>query len=181
VSLKIAGAAGEATLKEEVYSPRLDALEKGPTTTAELLADEGIAAVGRPSLVQALTVLVSMNHLQPALDAVGERDRAVSVDRFNDAVMRNARSNGQLQHLASPVTGSGVGVERIPQLFLAARREGHQDPPAFAWEKLSRAGHRVTRDGKPLETPEENIAELRELFQRFSNRQLLILQSAGIA
>jgi hypothetical protein len=79
------------------------------------------------------------------------------------------------------VTGSGINVERIPQLFLLARRMGDPDPVAFAWRQLDRVGHKVARDGKALETEAENLAELRELHLRFERRQLPLLQSIGVA
>jgi hypothetical protein len=181
ISLRIKGVLGEATLKEEVYAPILDALAEGPRTIRDLAADPRMASLSRPILQQALTVLVGVGHVQPALDAAGQSDRAVSVRRFNAAVMNKARATRDLVYLASPVTGSGVEIARIPQLFLLAAQEGHDDPPAFAWEQLSLAGHKVARDGKPLDTPEENLAELRELFDQFNRRRLPLLRSLGIA
>ncbi len=181
ISLRIKGVLGEATLKEEVYAPILDALADGPRTTRELAADPRMAALSRPILQQALTVLVGINHVQPALDAAGEAGRAVSVRKFNTAVMDKARSTRDLVYLASPVTGAGVEISRISQLFLLAGQEGHDDPPAFAWEQLSRIGHKVARDGKPLDTADENLAELRELFDQFNRRRLPLLRSLGIA
>ncbi len=180
IPMKIAGKVGEVKLKEEIYAPILDVLAEGPRTTRELAEDARTASLGRSVLQQALGILVGANHVQPVLDRAGEADRLPSVRAFNSAVLEKSRSHRHLLYLASAVTGSGLNVERIPQLFLLALREGHEDPPAFVRLVLEEAGHKVARDGKPLDGPAEELAELRELFKRFENRQLPLLRTLGI-
>ncbi len=57
-----------------------------------------------------------------------ENKRAKNTKAFNKAVIQRARDNGDLQSLASPVTGGGLTVARFPQLFLLAISEGQKQP-----------------------------------------------------
>ncbi len=68
-----------------------------------------------------------------------------------------------LSLLSSPVTGGAITVPRLHQLFLLSIVEGNSRPEEWArdvWTLLSGQGQKVLKDGKPLETPEENLADL---------------------
>jgi predicted O-methyltransferase YrrM len=181
VPLKIMGALGEASLQAEVYVPILDALSEEPRTTRQLLADPKVEAVGSGRVLQALIALVGSSHLQPALDEAGDTERRAHTRAFNLAVLRTARVSDDLRFLASPISGGMVPVDRVTRLFLLALEEGQADVPAFVWGVLNSVGARVAKDNKKLETPEENLAELRVLFETFNSRQLSVFRSVGIA
>jgi hypothetical protein len=158
----------------------LDALAAGPRTLRQLVAEKPIADLGWARLTQALTVLVGSGHLQPALNAKGEDERMRQTKSFNMAVMDRAKASADLQALASSVTGGGVIVDRFQQLFLLARQAKHADPAVFAWEALTAIGQRLVKDGRPLETVEENLADLRERHATFTEKQSPVLQQLGI-
>ena len=85
---------------------------------------------------------------------------------------------------ASPVVGAGVPVSRIHQLFLLALQHGKKseaEQAAFAWGLLSGEGQRVVKNGKALETPEENLAELANTARQFTATQLSVLRALKIA
>jgi predicted O-methyltransferase YrrM len=180
VPLKIMGALGEASLQEEVYAPILDALAGGPRTTRQLLADPKVEAVGSGRVLQALIALVGSSHLQPALDEAGDAERRAGTKAFNLAVLRTARASDDLRFLASPVSGGMVPIDRVTRLFLLALEEVQADAPAFVWNVLNSFGARVAKDNRKLETPEENLAELRVLFETFNNQKLPVFRSVGI-
>lgn len=189
VPLKVAGALGEATLQEDVYAPVLDAfarpVEAGRSAAIslrQLLTDNPkLAELGWARIQQAILVLVGAGHLQPCpADARGEGKRRESTKRFNLAVMEKARHSADLQFLASPVTGGGLAVDRFQQLFLLALAQGDKDPAAFVWRILDAQGQRIVKDGKPLENPDDNIAELKDRHTAFEKR-LPTLKSLGIA
>lgn len=181
VPTTVTGARGEATLQAEVYGPLLDALAGGAKTVAQIVEDKAVAQLGWPRLIQALTVLVGSGHLQPALPAKDESKRRERTRAFNAAVWNRARSSSDLSFLASPVTGGGVPIDRFGQLFLAARAEKHPDPVAFVWDVLNSQGQRLLKDGKPLENPDDNIAELRSRSKEFEEKRVPVLQQLGIA
>jgi SAM-dependent methyltransferase len=179
VPLKATFARGEVALQEATYVPVLDALAKGPATLGQLLATDAVREVGLPRLVQAVTVLTATGHAAPCLPVDGEDERAVRVRAFNDAVIDRARFSDQLAALASPVTGGGVAVGRIEQLFLAAMRKG-QNPAQAVWDVLAAQGQRLVNDGKPIEDAEANLAELRARAETFRTKMVPVLKQLGI-
>jgi hypothetical protein len=103
---------------------------------------------------------------------------------LNAFLLDKARSAGDNVHLASPLTGGGVFVPRLEQLFLLARSKGEtnaQDWAAFCWQLLAAQGHRVLKDGKPLEKAQENIRELTRQAREFADQRLPILKALRVA
>jgi len=82
------------------------------------------------------------------------------------------------------VTGGGIGANRMEQLFLLALRDGKGEPSdwaKFGWAILSGQGQRVIKDGKALETPEQNLQHLSAQAAEFARKRLPILKALGIA
>jgi ubiquinone/menaquinone biosynthesis C-methylase UbiE len=184
VSMKIRGGIGEADLHADVYNPVFDSLAAGPVTLRQMLANPAIAALGWARAIEALVILMGSGQLQPCLPAKGDARRAKHTKAFNQAVMRRARDGAELQQLASPVTGGGVAVPRFSQLFLMAMEQGRKTPEEwadFVWQVLVQQGQMIMKDGKPLATPEDNIAELREQAATFQEKQLPVLRQLQIA
>ncbi|SOD98793.1 methyltransferase regulatory domain-containing protein [Caenispirillum bisanense] len=173
---------GTSDLKAEVYAPLFDRLEKGPATIGEIAAgDPALAALPLAAMLQAVLVGVSQGWIAPCLDASGDGARRTSARRFNGAVLNRARTSADLTVLVSPVLGSGVPVDRITQLFLLARQEKQGDIAAFAWQILASQGQRLIREGATLESPEDNLAELRARAQTFTDGFLPVYEKLGLA
>jgi SAM-dependent methyltransferase len=177
---KVTGGLGEAAMQAEVYGPFLDALASGPKTLKTMQAIPAIAELGWARSIQALLVLVGSGHVQPCLDDKNDGKRRESTRRFNRAVMENARHSTDIQALASPVTGGGIGVDRFEQLFLLARLNKQADVPAFVWQILSTLGQRLLRDGVAIETPEQNLEELRTRHATFLEKRLPVFEQLGL-
>ncbi len=181
VPMKVTGGIGEAALQAEIYEPFLDALAGGPKTLREMRGHKEVGGLDWARVTQVLTVLVGAGHVQPCLGEKGESRRRDSTRRFNRALMEKARHSADLLALASPVTGGGIGVDRMEQLFLLARQHKAADAPAFAWQAISAVGQRLTREGTALVTPEENLAELATRHATFVEKRLGVLEKLGIA
>ncbi len=181
IPLKVQALLGEVNLQAGVYGPLLDKLAAGPSTIREMASDKTIADLGWARLRQALTLLVGADRVQPCLPAQDEAKRAQRTKAFNAAVMRRADWSSDLQHLASPVTGGGVMVDRSEQMFLAGLGQKGVDPAERVWAVLSAQGQKVVKDGKALETAEENLTELRTRFAAFTEKRLPLLKQLGIA
>ena len=185
VSLKVEGFLVEATMQEAVYGPILDALgDHRPKTLGQLEAtvkDKGIAFA---QVRQAVMVLTGAGALQAVQDeAIGIKAKQ-QTDRLNAHLCDRARGSGDISYLASPVTGGGVRVDRFRQLFLLARSQGKQQPAEwaqFVWQGLTAQGQKIVKEGKPLDSAGENLAELTAQAQIFAEKQLLILKALGIA
>jgi SAM-dependent methyltransferase len=180
VSRKITGFAGEVELQAETYDVILGILDRGPCTVQELVSDPAVAALGGPRVQQAITVLIGVNALAPALPAAQENVRAKRTDALNAVFLERARFSADHSFLASPVIGAGFAVDRINQLFLLARRQ-KKDPVPFVWDILSSQGHRLIKDGKTLETEADNLAELADRFAAFDEKVSPVLRRLKIA
>ncbi|MFA5703249.1 MAG: methyltransferase, partial [Advenella sp.] len=104
--------------------------------------------------------------------------------RLNNYLMTKARGSNDLNYLASPVTGGGIGVSRFQQLFLLALQNNHKQPheqARFVWDLLAMQGQRLIKDGKTLETVDANIAELKIQASEFMTKRLAILKALKIA
>ena len=103
---------------------------------------------------------------------------------LNLNLQERARVRSEIGHLASPVTGGGIAVGRTQQLFLLARSRGSAQPAEwseFVWQLLAKQGQRMVKEGKKLETPEENLAELTVQANAFAEERLPILKALEIA
>ncbi|MBI1207187.1 MAG: methyltransferase domain-containing protein [Azospirillum sp.] len=181
VPRSVTGLLGTAPLQAAIYDPVIAAMADGARSFAELLAVTAPKGVGHGPLWQALNILVGMGSATPCLAIEGEAARRRSTEAFNLAILNRARGSSDIQVLASPVTGSGLTVERIHQLFLLAAKQGRSDPALFAWEILGGQNQRLVKDGKTLMSAEENLAELAVRQARFAERTLPILVQLGIA
>jgi len=75
-------------------------------------------------------------------------------------------------------------VPRRGQLFLLARQQGHHEPQTwarFVWAIIAPQGQRLIKDGKALESAQENLAELTAQAHAFALKRLPILKAIGIA
>ncbi|WP_162141968.1 class I SAM-dependent methyltransferase [Aureimonas ureilytica] len=184
VTLTVRGTLGEANLAPDVYNPILDSLAAGPKTLRQMASEPAIDKLGWNRVTQALTILVGANHLQPCLPLKDEGKRRTSTRAFNRAVMERARDSADLGFLASPVTGSGIPVDRFSQLFLLSAEIGAKradDWVEFALGVLLAQGQRIVKDGAPLSTPEENRAELLLRARTFETKALPVLRSLQVA
>ncbi len=74
-------------------------------------------------------------------------------------------------------------VNRLQQLFLLAislRKKTLDDWAAYTWNIVAGQGQRLLKDGKPIESLEDNLAELKQQATSFATNQLPILQALGV-
>lgn len=163
IKMKATGALGEADLQEQVYRPFIEALADYQPKTLGELEQLFAGQLTLSQLVQAAIVLTGNGVLQPAQSAETIAKMRDTTARLNAALIEKARDNGEMSYLVSPVTGGGITVSRFELLFLRAYRQGHTSPEAWAnevWEILKSLGQRLLKDGKPLQTDAENLADL---------------------
>lgn len=164
-TLKVNGPIGEATLAEETYRPLLDLLSDNKVRSiGEILRKLQSKKLNAASLLQALVVLMGDNQVAPARTSPPARVKR-QCDRVNRFIKNRSRDVDEIQFLASPVTGGGIPVSRVHQLFMLALGENCSTDEAlaqYAWKHLSERNQRLVQDGKTLETGEENLAELKK-------------------
>ena len=184
VAFTVAGSLGQSELNRDFYNPILDILgDHQPKTVGEIETAMANSGLQLSSLYEAVVILTGKGDVvltQP--DAVQESAK-VRADKLNAHLLDRARGGGELAYLATPVIGGGVAVPRFYQLFLLARRQGRTTPDElaqFAWDFLGPQGQRLVKEGKPLETPEENLAELSTQARDFAGKPLPVLQALRI-
>ena len=184
VSLKVTGALGEATMSDTIYNPILDILaDHKPKTISQLeqaVVEKGII-LGQ--VTQAIIVLSGAGHIGTVQEdaAIGKSKKYT--DKLNSFLLNKARSSGDISHLASPVIAGGVTVTRFQQLFLLALSHGKKKPEEqaeVACQILAAQSQKILKDGKTLETPEENLAELIAQAKLFTEKQLPILKALQV-
>lgn len=185
VSLKTKGPLGEATMQEQVYGPILDRFaEHVPVTLGELEERLGPQNIPFQTLVQASLVLANNGSLQ-AVQAKGVSAAAApAAARLNEFLIDKARGSGDLGFLGSPVSGGGIAVSRVEQLFLLARSQGRRQPSEwadFCWQLLAPQGLRLLKEGKVIDDPAGNLAELARQATDFERKKLGILKALSVA
>lgn len=184
VPLKVKGVLGEANLVQAVYEPIIAELgDHRPRSLGDLETRLAARGVNLGQILEAALVLIGQGHAEVAQDAQSAGKAKTRAQALNLRLLDMARGSADVPYLASPISGGGVIVPRIQQLFLLASRQGRSAPEdwvAFAWQALSSLGQRVIKDGTALASPEENIAELKENAQTFAEERLPILKALEV-
>lgn len=180
VPRKINARVGEISLHADVYDPVLAALARGPQTLAELVTDADVSRIPWEQVVEALHFLSLVGAVHLAQPAAGEEERTARARAFNAAIVERVKAGDSIQVLASPVTGSGIGLDNLSQLLFAAHASGIEDKAAFVRQQLRDKGHTLLKDGAPIENEAAEAEHLRAAIASFENDTFKILQRAGI-
>jgi hypothetical protein len=185
VTLVATGFLGEANLTESIYAPVLDIMAdhkvRSVTQIEQAVKDAGITFA---QLIQVFLVLCGNGTLNAVQDDTAITKAKKHTDKLNNHLMLKARSSNEISYLSSPVTGGGVIVGRFQQLFLLVLQQGKKKPEEwaiFVAQILAAQGEKIVKDGKPLETAEEQLAELVNQANEFYEKQLPILKALQIA
>jgi hypothetical protein len=178
------GALGPSTLVDTVYQPLFDALGGfAIRSIGDLETELGAKGVNAGQVRQAILLLAASQtivHVQPEQVITQVTPKT---QRLNAYFQHLARDNNNIGYAASPVSGQGVEVPRMQQLFLGARASGRKEPTEwamYAWEVMSAQHQRLTKEGKTLEEPADMIAELTLRAKDFARDELPILCALGI-
>lgn len=185
VELKVSGSRGEATLNDTVYIPILDMLaQHKPLSLGQIedaLKPQGLVFA---QILQAAIILIGKGDVAMVQeDAVTSKAKRTT-DKLNLHLMGKCRSSNDIAYLASPVTGGALSVNRFQQLFLLARSQGKKQPHEwahFVWQHLQAMNQRLTKEGKAIESAEENLAELLKQATEFGEKRLPILKALQVA
>ena len=182
-TIKLSWRRGEIPMEQDQYGPVLTALADGPMTARDLLERGVFGEMQWGEISRMLTLLIGDGYLAPCLPQEGLADRTERCRLFNLAVAKRSEETETLQFFASPVTGGGIALDRLEQLFLLARSEGHETPGDWAdlaWRILAPQGQRLQKDGRILETAEENLSLLRVRATAFAARRLPLCETLGL-
>ncbi|MYM38685.1 class I SAM-dependent methyltransferase [Duganella qianjiadongensis] len=184
ISLKIATHQGEATMQEAVYGPLLDYLaDYQVRTLGQIEQHLRPLNIELPQIIQASLILGGIGALSAAQSSPPDAQSLKQTQQLNAYLCREACSGSEITFLASPVTGGGIAVSSVHQIFIHALLEGHASPEGWAsvaWQALQQLGRCVLRDGKALVSAEENLSELCEQAAHFAQQQLPLLRALQV-
>lgn len=184
VPTKVKGPIGEAQLHPEIYAPLIEALSSTahtPKSIQQLI--ELAPRLKFSTLVEGLSVLVGIGVVEPCQSEAVENQVINRCRALNDNFLQQARLGKKIEFLASPVTGGGVLVDRFQQLFLLSVQKNKKQPAEWAqdvWALFSSQGERIVKNGKLLETAEENVNYLVQQADQFLLKHLDILKALRI-
>ncbi len=185
VGRTVSGGLGGGDMAANIFEPLLDALaDHAPRTVGQIADAMEPRGLRFGQVYEALTVLEGKRDVFPVQDDAAQTVAEPRTEKLNRYIIDKSRSNPEWLVLASPVTGGGVPVPRAQQLFLLALANGRKTPDEWAqtaWQVYSTQKEGVVKDGKPLKTAEENVAELTARAHEFAAERLPILRALQIA
>jgi len=186
VPMKITGNHQEVLLSERVYRPLIEefARRDRPATIDSVYERIRESQVGFNDIMQAVFVLSGQGHLLPTQPEEVVEEAAKRTSRLNRFLCEKAEYSDDITILACPVSGTAIPLRKILKLFLLAREDGIKGNEGMArhvWDILDRQGKKITKDGKVLQTPEENIEDLVSQHKTFEEKVLPILKRLGVA
>ena len=178
---KLVTAAGELQAIDEIALPVLDRLKLGSADAGELSALPALAAVPSEQLTQTLSLLVESGQLHPMRES---RAAYPASHVLNDLLIDAAQRDDTVRYLAAPAVGSALFVAHAEQLVLLARREQGSESVAglrdSVWARLKSLNKRLLKEGQPLTTEAENIAEVERRVEGFLAHRLPLLRRLGV-
>jgi hypothetical protein len=169
---KVSGMLGEQRLSEASHRTVLDALgDHRPRTIGEVHAAAG--GLGFDAVADAVIELAAFDHIAIAQDDATIERCAVPTARLNAKLVALAATSDDIGVLASPVTGGGVAVDRVEQLFCGAIEAGYATPGAWVGD----AQARVTSVGG---ADIGDVAALARGTRRFASHRLPMLRALRV-
>lgn len=187
VAFQIKSPAGEFKFDNQLVRAVVANLADGPLTFGELPERPALKASPKAEVVKAAHTLLAAG--QAVVFAQAERRQPIPPEsrRFslpsslNRTLAAGAWDYPQRATLAAPAAGTGYSLNQIDRALLGAIVE-HGLDRAFdsAAAEVTKRGLSFTKDGKKIEGPEANKAELRDRFARLVERTMPLLRRLGI-
>ncbi len=172
---------GSAKGIPEVYDTFMDmACGSEAVSIGDLLANPILAKHGLPVVIQTYQMLLANVQVHPAMPAADK----VTAAAFNLAVADEVVLGADFGAAASPVLGTGLGLTFIEACGLRALA-GMTDvnlevAVGNVWKEMRRGARRLLKEGKPIQSDEENIAGLKPLVQQMIDTRLPLWRKLGI-
>lgn len=134
--------AARIDLGEPPFGSILDLLGEAPYRPWCLSEIAGKCRIGEDEAIRATMVLVGEGLVHLTQPPACIEAAAAACHRLNGEILRRALTEDRIHALASAVTGGGVRVSRLEQLFLLALRQGATSPDEwarFAWSAVCRS------------------------------------------
>lgn len=179
IPLTVTGRLGVAKLTEAIYSPLLDLLaDYQPRSIGEIFIELREIGISFEQIAEAILILAGSRSVAPAQeqDVVSRVQNRTAT--LNSHLVRRSRGSDEIRYLASPVSGGGIGVDRFQQLFILAHENGFKSPhdvANFTYKVLLTENQRIYKEGKILDTEEDQLTELEAQATEFADNFMPML------
>ncbi len=184
VPMKFSTPRGKVNLAEKIYKPLLESLADFQIKSFALLEQELQGrGVSSGQLLEAMLVMSSRGFIEPVQNDLDIQQAEKTSASLNNFLLNRAKNMAELPYLASCVTGGGVKVNHLEQLFILSRRENCQSAAQsadFAWSVLKSDGRKLVKAGKVLKTEQENKEMLEGMAKEFYQTTLYKLKALKI-
>ena len=184
IPLKAKGILGDANLEPSIYEPIIELISDHSLKTFGFI-EKALSSrnINLNRIEQAILLLIGQGYISPAADSQHIAQAKTKTQQINKLLLKKALASGDIVYLASPVIAGGVTVSRFQQMFILAKSTGHKTPDdwaSFTWDVLSSQGQKILKDGKAIDSPEDNLAELKKQASTFQEKQLPILKALQV-
>jgi SAM-dependent methyltransferase len=185
LNYNIMGPLGQATLARKVYDPIIRELANhrvhGLEALTNTLESQGLSF---PEVIQAIQVLIGSGQVLLCQSKLQEEESQSKAAELNLRILKRLEYSSDISCLASPVTGGGIPVGRIEQLFLLAMAQGETTAETWAGKAskilASNSESLLLKDGRSLEDERSIRRELITMAEKFIEETLPILMTLRV-
>lgn len=182
-NIQIPTGIGQLGLRMDIYTPILERLAQGPMSVLELRQTPVLAQQPLSETLQAVAFLMTGGLAHPAVAPTLDPAAAASARALNGAIGAANALGSALSVLASPVTGSGVGVDFAETLVLPELMAGRASPDSLVDHILGRlayTGRSVVKEGKPVTDPAIARTEMAATVNRLLTERDALWKRLGL-
>lgn len=181
---KFSGPLGEIIGNSNIYPSLYNTLSIGPKSLNEISQLEMFRGKPFQTVLQAVLLLVHANLAMPQRRKLEPLAAPDSAARFNRVVAERLRSGEALGFFAAPAVGTGIVATYVEQVICLAVFETPDMPieriTGFAWDIMRKTGRRLLKDGRTLESADDNLAELAVQLATFMSQKAPMWRQLGI-
>ncbi len=177
---EIKGGRFSMKLNPDLFNGLVGALSSGPQSLREIAGLPELKKFTRDRIIQGISHLIDQNACHPCLPDQGLLERRLRTDLFNKVIAERVGNGTSLHTFASPILGGGLSQSRINALTWLALHNEEKDLPQAVWSYMAPVGIRLIKDGKALQSEEENLPELKTHLSAIDEKTKPLWQSLGL-
>ena len=184
ISFNCATTLGQMNLTERLGQPIVEYLSSQnykPKTFTDFIKTH--KKMSMAEFEQAIVFLIINGTVAPCQSEEAVKIVKNRCDLLNDYFCNKAKNADYIPYLASPVIGGAIIIGRFEQIFTLLFKQDIKNADGLAretWKFIEAQGQRLVKEGKALNSAEENIAELESLAQTFLDERVPILKALQI-
>lgn len=183
--IKFRTSIGEFAAKDSVYRPLLEHMSKAPLSFTQAAAHPSFSNHPLTEVAQAFVLLIAGGYAHP-VHKTSENNQPdwTIAQAFNRVAIDLALRGHDFAYLAAPAIGSGIAVQfyelAAAKAILKESKVTGQALVEAVWQSFVAAKRLMLKNNQPLETVQENIAELTSILRDFEMNTLPIWRRLGV-